>query len=80
MEDTYRLKTIEAGASTTVWAAVSQDLNDKGGLYLENCVISKEINDKEEIRKNMFGYLPYAFDQDGVDKLWEISEKIVNIK
>ncbi len=72
------MKTLEAGASTTVWAAVSEDLNEKGGLYLENCVISKEVDSVEEIYKNMFGYMPYATNQEGVDKLWEISEKIVN--
>jgi len=61
------MKTLEAGASTTVWAAVSED-----------CVISKEVDSVEEIYKNMFGYMPYATNQEGVDKLWEISEKIVN--
>jgi len=44
------MKTLEAGASTTVWAAVSEDLNEKGGLYLENCVISKEVDSVESRR------------------------------
>jgi len=30
------MKTIEQGASTTVWAAVSDELEGVGGKYLEN--------------------------------------------
>jgi len=36
------MKTLEAGASTTVWAAVSEDLNEKGGLYLETVLLARK--------------------------------------
>lgn len=36
-----RLKTLEQGAATIVWAAVSKDLEKIGGKYLENCQIAK---------------------------------------
>ena len=39
-----KLKSIEAGASTTVWAATAPELNGLGGLYLENCRISEQRN------------------------------------
>jgi hypothetical protein len=44
-------KTIEQGASTTVWAAVAPELEGKGGLYLENCEISNIIS-AEEMTQN----------------------------
>src|SRR6267378_1044277 len=34
------LKTIEQGAATTVWCAVSPQLNNKGGFYWEGCDIA----------------------------------------
>jgi hypothetical protein len=33
----YTLKTLEQGASTTVWAAVAPELEGVGGKYLEDC-------------------------------------------
>jgi len=71
------LKTIEGGASTSVWAAVSSDLEGKGGLYLEDCMIGKEVNDKTEIFKHMLGYMSYAMNPESVNKLWTLSEKLI---
>jgi len=76
----YRMKTVEAGASTTVWAAVSADLEEKGGLYLENCAVGKEINDKDELTRTMSGYMSFATSKEGADRLWEISENLINKK
>ena len=73
----FKLKTVEAGASTTVWAAVSPDLENKGGLYFENCTISKEAASEQEIFKNMFGYLAYAMDEQNADRLWSLSQDLL---
>jgi len=35
-----RFKTVEQGASTSVWAATSAALSGKGGCYLEDCGIA----------------------------------------
>lgn len=41
-------KTVEEGGATTAWAAVSPELNGKGGLYLEDCNISVVVpNDSD---------------------------------
>jgi hypothetical protein len=40
MAENPHFKTIEQGASTTVWAVVAPEFESKGGIYLENCEIS----------------------------------------
>ena len=72
----FRTKTIEAGASTSVWAATAPELEDVGGLYLENCVISEEKSSIQEIFQHMFGYMPYAINSDNANKLWALSEEL----
>lgn len=54
--------TPEHGAATQVWAAVSPELADRGGLYLENCGISDAV-------------APYARDPERAAQLWALSEK-----
>ena len=53
--------TPEYGAATQVWAAVSPELADRGGLYLEDCGISEAV-------------APYARDAERAAKLWSLSE------
>ena len=72
----FKVKSIEAGASTSVWAATAPELEGVGGLYLENCKISEQRSSMREIFQNMFGYLPYALDVDNANKLWTLSEKL----
>ena len=55
--------TPEYGAATQVWAAVSPDLADSGGVYLENCGISDAV-------------APYADDPEHAAQLWSLSEKL----
>jgi hypothetical protein len=35
------MKTIEQGAATTAWCAVSRQLDARGGVYCENCNIAE---------------------------------------
>jgi NAD(P)-dependent dehydrogenase (short-subunit alcohol dehydrogenase family) len=74
-EQNERFKTIEQGASTTIWAAVAHELDGRGGLYLEDCQISKLAPSPEAIFKDFFGYLEYALNKESASKLWEISLK-----
>ena len=75
----YELKTVEQGASTSVWAAVAPELDGVGGKYLEDCQISK-LSTKEEILKNFFGYLAYSVDKENALKLWNLSLEWINAK
>ena len=55
--------TPEHGAATQVWAAVSPELADKGGLYLEDCGVSEAV-------------APYARDEWRAADWWDLSEKL----
>ena len=57
-------KTIEAGAATSVWAAVAPELDSNGGAYLVDCEVSEE--DAEWTR-----------DEGAADRLWTLSEGLV---
>ena len=72
LEDKF--KSVEQGAATTVWAAVAQEFENKGGLYLDDCALGI-IKTKEQAYKDFNGYLPYALDENNAEKLWEMSEK-----
>lgn len=77
------LKTIEQGASTSVWCATSPQLDDIGGLYCEDndvaplmpTKISKDLNIGASARFG--GVMPYAIDQEIAAKLWSLSEKLL---
>ncbi|XP_047129591.2 retinol dehydrogenase 12-like [Hydra vulgaris] len=73
-----KFKLVEAGASTLVWAAVSPELEGKSGLYLENCSIGKEESDIKKIRTIILGYAPFIMDDEAANKLWNISEELLN--
>jgi NAD(P)-dependent dehydrogenase (short-subunit alcohol dehydrogenase family) len=55
--------TPDYGAATQVWAAVSPELADQGGLYLEDCGFSETV-------------APYACDAEHAADLWALSEKL----
>lgn len=66
-----KLKPIEAGAATTVWAAVSPDLEGQGGVYCENCGVADVIDTPKE----SLGVCAYALDEKAADRLWGLSEE-----
>ena len=55
--------TPEYGSATQVWAAVSPELADRGGEYLENCGVSDAV-------------ARYADDAEHAAALWALSEKL----
>ncbi len=68
------LKTVQQGAATTVWCAVSPLLNHTGGVYCEDADIAElagSITGK--------GVQPYAVDRVNATKLWALSEQLVGI-
>lgn len=66
-------KSIPAGAATSVWAATSAELNDRGGLYLEDC----HIGAPETEHGGAGGYAPHALDAEAAEKLWVLSEQLI---
>lgn len=67
------IKTVAQGASTSVWAAISPELNDKGGLYLENCGIAEPKETMTECLATSAGYLKHAYNKENALRLWNIS-------
>ena len=64
-----RFKTPEQGASTSVWAAVGTELEDVGGLYLENCAQAPPWSQDAPF----VGVMPYALDPEAAERLWALS-------
>ena len=68
-------KSIQAGAATQVWAAITEDLKEYNGAYLGDCQIGIEGGNPSES-----GYLPYIFNRKTAEALWVLSENFVNQK
>ena len=64
-------KTTEQGASTSVWAAMGDELEGVGGLYLEDCAQAAPWTADIPFR----GVMPHAIDPEAADRLWTLSEK-----
>ena len=64
-------KTPEQGASTSVWAAVGDELEGVGGLYLEDCAQAAPWTQDIPFR----GVMPHALDPEAAERLWVLSEK-----
>ena len=56
---------------------VAPELEDKSGLYLENCSISVEKETTAQVYEVMAGHLKYALNPESAEKLWILSEQIV---
>jgi len=67
-----RMKTVEQGASTQVWAATAPELGTESGSYLANCQVGLIGEPTETI-----GVKDYAYDADTARRLWELSEELV---
>ena len=63
------------GASTSLWAATSRQLDNKGGLYCENCDVANLAGGSPEER--YFGVRDWAVDSDEAKKLWHSTEKML---
>jgi NAD(P)-dependent dehydrogenase (short-subunit alcohol dehydrogenase family) len=66
------LKTIPQGAATTVWGAVSHDLDGKGGLFLSDCQIAPPGTGAR------VGYMDFAVDPKAAERLWAMSEEMAH--
>ncbi|SIN60012.1 NAD(P)-dependent dehydrogenase, short-chain alcohol dehydrogenase family [Parasphingorhabdus marina DSM 22363] len=67
-------KTPEQGCTTTLWAATSSLLDDKHGLYCEDCDVAQLMSADSP------PYLhcaPHIADEEGAERLWDISEELL---
>lgn len=68
-------KSSTQGASTSLWAATSSQLDNKGGLYCENCDVANLAGGSPEER--YFGVRDWAVDPSEAEKLWHCTEKML---
>lgn len=61
-------KTIQQGAATIVWCAVSKDLDGMGGVYCEDCDIAQAVAADSE---SHFGVWPWAVDPEQAERCWQ---------
>jgi NAD(P)-dependent dehydrogenase (short-subunit alcohol dehydrogenase family) len=67
--DEKGFKTPEQGAATSVWAAVGDELEGIGGLYLEDC--NQAVPWSKE--QPWVGVMPHALDPEAAERLWALS-------
>ncbi|QQC93076.1 SDR family NAD(P)-dependent oxidoreductase [Streptomyces alfalfae] len=65
------LKTPSQGAATGLWAATAPLLDDRGGLYLEDCDVAGVSALDAPMDEG--GVREYAIDPDGAARLWDVS-------
>ena len=68
-------KSPEAGASTSIFAATSPLLEGIGGVYCEDCDVADLDNENSQRYEHV---RPYAIDTDAADRLWAMSETMIN--
>ena len=71
-------KTVEEGASTTLWCATSPALDGKPGVYCEDWDVAAPHDPNDEVRR-FFGVAAYAADDDAAERLWELSESYLAV-
>jgi hypothetical protein len=72
-----RFKTVAEGASTSTWAATAPELKGQGGVYLEDCGFAEICESRPEFPK---GVISYAVDKDQANRLWQLSEEMIETK
>ncbi|MFC3057504.1 SDR family NAD(P)-dependent oxidoreductase [Paenirhodobacter populi] len=79
-----QLKTVEQGAATQVWCATSPQLDGIGGVYCENVEVARLVPPEESTNwgpadsTKKLGVMPYAVDPDGAERLWALSEALLD--
>jgi NAD(P)-dependent dehydrogenase (short-subunit alcohol dehydrogenase family) len=70
-------KTVAQGAATSVWCAVSPTLDDRGGVYCEDCDIAVAVPGDS---KDLYGVRSWAIDRAVARALWDLSERLTRVR
>jgi hypothetical protein len=70
-------KTVEQGAATSVWCAVSPALGGRGGVYCEDCDIATAVAADSKL---LYGVRPWAIDKAVARALWDLSERLTGLR
>lgn len=72
--DQSSTKSIEEGAATTVWCAVSPQLEGIGGVYCVDCDVASIVADDST---SLTGVRRWAIDRVFAERLWTLSEELL---
>jgi NAD(P)-dependent dehydrogenase (short-subunit alcohol dehydrogenase family) len=76
-EQNAQFKTVEQGAATSVWCAVSARLNGLGGVYCEDVDIAEAV---PADNLKAAGVRPWAIDPELAYRLWKLSEEYTGVE
>ncbi|EGY14655.1 hypothetical protein VD0002_g5962 [Verticillium dahliae] len=74
------MKSVGQGAATTIYAALSNEWEGRGGRYLSNLAEEGPAEISEHWLQSEVGYAPWAYDEEAAKELWEKSNKLVGIE
>ncbi|KAF1983036.1 NAD(P)-binding protein [Aulographum hederae CBS 113979] len=75
-----REKSAAQGAATSVYAAVSQEWEGRGGRYLSNCMEMGPWEGKEGFEVMDEGFAPWAYDREVEERIWGDSLRMVGLE
>lgn len=70
-------KSLQQGAATSVWCALSEQLDGMGGVYCEDCNVAEVVTDTSQTGR---GVRPHALDREEAAALWRFSEDATNVR
>lgn len=76
------MKSTGQGCATTIWAATDRDLEGRGGVYCEDCCIIGPAPSTTDGPLDVVapGYSRWAYDPEGEEKLWKMSNELVGLE
>jgi NAD(P)-dependent dehydrogenase (short-subunit alcohol dehydrogenase family) len=77
VQQVNNFKTPQQGAATSIWCALSDQLNGMGGVYCEDCDISELVPDDSQVT---YGVRSFAIDPNQATALWQYSESATGIR
>jgi hypothetical protein len=69
-------KSTSQGCTTSLWAATSPLLDDKHGLYCEDCDVAQLM---DENSPPFLHVAPHVCDDESAERLWTLSESLLAI-
>jgi NAD(P)-dependent dehydrogenase (short-subunit alcohol dehydrogenase family) len=67
-------KTPSQGCATTLWAAISEQLSGRGGLYCEDCDVAELAGEKPSPIRDVS---PHAVNEGDAERLWRVTQEMV---
>ncbi|KAI1778287.1 short-chain dehydrogenase [Hypoxylon cercidicola] len=69
---------LQQGCATSVYAAVSREIEGRGRLYLEGAAVAGPVPADGDVIE--YGYGAWAFDPEKEERLWAVSKEMVGVE